>query len=339
MYKERIELYKKLEELRQSKLLVYITGDRPGFETQIAQDVLNYFSDQLDRIGDTKRISLLLYTQGGDTMAAWSIVNLIKQFCDEFEVIIPSKAHSSGTLISIGANKIIMTKQATLGPIDPSISTALNPQIPGANIQAKFPVSVEAVKGYLELAKEELNIVDDKSLALIYNKLSETVHPLVLGQVYRTRSQIKMVAEKLLKSQVSENGTVDNIISFLCSDSGSHDYTINRKEAKDSLKLNIEKPSEEEYTIIKSIYTSIKQELELDKPFDFNLILNNSEDGIYSNRRVILESIYGGSDAFISEGNLIRQIIPNNGMQPQSIVNDNRTFEGWRHEENEQYNK
>lgn len=117
---------------------------------------MDYFIEHLDLIGVTKKISLLLYTRGGNTLVAWSIVTLIKQFCDEFEVIIPLKAHSSGTLISLGANKILMTKQATLGPIDPSVNDALNPQVPGAGPHAKVPVSVESVKGFLELAKDEL---------------------------------------------------------------------------------------------------------------------------------------------------------------------------------------
>lgn len=55
MYNDRLELYKKLEELRESKVLVYVTGDRPGFETQIARDSVDYFSDQLDKIGDVKK--------------------------------------------------------------------------------------------------------------------------------------------------------------------------------------------------------------------------------------------------------------------------------------------
>ena len=59
-----------------------------------------------------------MYTRGGNTLAGWSIINLIRQFCDELEIIIPSKAHSTGTLMALGANSIIMTKQATLGPID-----------------------------------------------------------------------------------------------------------------------------------------------------------------------------------------------------------------------------
>jgi 1,4-dihydroxy-2-naphthoyl-CoA synthase len=89
MYNERLELYKEIENRRNSKLLVYITGDRPGFETQIHPEILDYFIDHLDKIGNAEKISLLLYTRGGNTLAAWSLVNLIRQFCDEFEVIIP----------------------------------------------------------------------------------------------------------------------------------------------------------------------------------------------------------------------------------------------------------
>jgi ClpP class serine protease len=109
MFKDRIENYKWLEINRETKLLVYFTGDRQGMETQIAPDVLEYFSEHLDKIGKVKKISLLLYTRGGDTMAAYSLVNLIRQFCTEFEIIIPSKARSSGPIISLGSYKIVMT--------------------------------------------------------------------------------------------------------------------------------------------------------------------------------------------------------------------------------------
>lgn len=101
MYTNRVELYRKLEENLGSKVLVYITSDRAGFEANIAQDVIDLFINQLDSIGIQQKISLYLYTRGGDTAAAWNIVNLLRQYCDELEVVIPHKAHSAGTLISI----------------------------------------------------------------------------------------------------------------------------------------------------------------------------------------------------------------------------------------------
>ena len=107
MIKDRLQLYKEIETERNSKLLVFITGDRPNLETQISSEMQDYFVDHLDKFNLPEKISLFLYTRGGDTMAAWSLINLIKQFCKSYEVIITAKARSAGTLISLGANKII----------------------------------------------------------------------------------------------------------------------------------------------------------------------------------------------------------------------------------------
>ncbi|MDR1870760.1 MAG: hypothetical protein LBS60_02340 [Deltaproteobacteria bacterium] len=136
MYKDRINLYKTLEVKSNSKLLVYITGDRQGFETQIADDSLDFFINQLDKFGVSDKISLYLYTRGGLIHTAWNIINLILQFCKELEVIVPYKAYSAGTLLCLGANSIMMTKQAALGPIDPTIGANLNPLIPGQPLQS-----------------------------------------------------------------------------------------------------------------------------------------------------------------------------------------------------------
>lgn len=334
MYSNRIELYKKLEEKLNSKLLVYITSDRPGFEASIAQDVIDIFINQLDKIGVTEKISLYLYTRGGDTAAAWNIINLLRQYCDTLQVVIPHKAHSAGTLISIGANSIIMTKQATLGPIDPSVNTPLNPPIPNAPPQNNYPVSVEAVKGYLAFAKEELAIKDDLALSNIMIKLSEHVHPLVLGQVYRARAQIKMLAEKLLTNQVTDSAKIKDIIAFLCSDSGSHDYTINRREAKNSLGLNIEKPDDEMYNIIKEIYDDISSELGFGVPFD-PLSVSQTNGGAYNVKRALIESVCGGSDYFVTEGVVKQVAVPGApGQAPQQAIQTTKIFEGWKYERN-----
>mgnify|MGYP002624152997 CR=1 FL=1 len=319
MYQNRIELYKQLEEQFSSKALVYITSDRPNMGAQIASDVIDFFIQHLDRIGPCDKISLFLYTRGGETAAAWNIINLLRMYCDNLQVIIPHKAHSAGTIISLGANEIVMTKQATLGPIDPSINTALNPVTPGGGT---FPVSVEAVKGYLEFAKEELAIKDDIALSNIFMKLTESVHPLVLGQVYRSRAQIQMLAEKLLVNQVTDPQKIKNIISFLCSDSGSHDYTINRREAKDDLALKIEKPNTDQYKLIKRIYDDISDELLFNQAFNIGTI-----NGAYSVRRCLLESIEGGSDYFVTEG----QVLHITGPNGEELIQNRVLFEGWRH--------
>jgi hypothetical protein len=330
MYCDRVNLYNQLEEKRVSKVLLYATSDRRNLETRIASDILPFFIDHLDAIGDVDKISLVLYTQGGETLAAWSLVNLIRNFCKDFEIIVPFHCHSAGTLICLGADRIIMTKQATLGPIDPSINGPMNPEKIINNQSVNVPVNVEFVNGFLEMARDELKIVDENALAGILKILSEKIHPLALGQVQRTRAQIQMLARKLLQHQKIDSQQQDEIIKFLCKESGSHDYTIYRREAKDELGLNIEKPDDELYAIIKHIYTDIKDEMELDKPFEPPLILAEKTEHTYSYHRALIDSILGGSDVFISEGEMKKSTIVQQGIN-QVVVHDNRIYEGWRH--------
>lgn len=321
MYIDRVSIYQKLEKSFRSKILVYVTSDRPNMGAQIAKDVIDYFIEHLDRIGPCKKISLILYTSGGDTSAAWNIVNLLRMYCDELQVIVPHKAHSSGTIISLGANEIVMTKQATLGPIDPSIHSPLNPI--ALNGIGPIGVSVEAVKGYLEYAKNELNIEDEKVLADIFIKLSEFVHPLVLGQVYRSRAQIQMLAEKLLQNQDIDKDKIKKIVDFLCSESGSHDYTINRREAKEDLGLIVKKPTKKQYELIKALYDDICDELKFNTPF-----LIEELNGAYIARRCLLESIVGGSHYYTTEGVVIHGTTPDGQLAIQNAVK----FNGWRHD-------
>lgn len=331
MLKNRLDNYKILEDSRNSKLLVYVTSDRKGLETQLASDILAPFANHLDIIGDVDKITLYIYTRGGATLTAWSLVNLIRSFCKDFEVIVPFNCHSAGTLISLGANRIVMTKQATLGPIDPSTNGLMNPQIEMNNKKVRVPVSVEHVTGYLEMAKNDFGIKGADKLTDIYLSLSEKIHPLSLGEVYRSKSQIQMLATKLLKYQNLEKDKEKEIIKFLCSESGSHDYTIYRKEAKDELGLKIEKPTEELYKTINDIYLDIESELELRETFDPKIILASTNPYNYSFRRALIESTEGDCDVFLSEGTLNKTTIAQGNIQ-QTAIQDNRTFEGWKHE-------
>jgi hypothetical protein len=153
-------------------------------------------------------------------------------------------------------------------------------------------------------------------------KLSDYVHPLVLGEVYRSREQIKMLASKLLLNHSVKEEYKQRIIDFLCSDSGSHDYTINRREAKKELKLNVEKPNNKQYKIVKDIYNDYSNELGLNQVLDPRVI-----QGAFAVRRGFIESIDGGSDYFISDGNMVT--VEKDGQQ---AIQRNMLFEGWRHE-------
>ena len=324
----RKSLLRKVEEVRNSNAILYVTGDRQGLETKIGQDVIDLFVDHLDAVGPVDKISLILYTAGGDTSAAWNLVNLVRMFCEDFEVIVPGKCMSAGTLISLGANRIVMTKQATLGPIDPTIQHPLGPSIPGASVDARVGVSVEAVNGYLDAIRN----CGNKNLegqALL--DLSNKVHPLVLGQIFRSRQQIRDLAEKLLnRSTIGEN-KVQQIVGFLCSESGSHDYTINRREAV-GLGLNIEKCSSSLYGVLRSMSQSYSIQMKLREPHDVSALVATRENSErYAFTRAIIESFEHGSHHFTSEG-VMETIHINTENQPKPTIafQDHRHFEGWR---------
>lgn len=329
MYQQRLELYRQVEAERKTKVIAFSTGNRKGMETNISGDTIDFFTEHLDRIGNVPKISLFLYTLGGDTLAAYNIVNLIREFCSTFEIIIPNKCRSAGTLMALGADNIIMTKQATLGPIDPSLRSPLNPIAPNTNPPMQIQVSVESVKGYFGLLKKELGVSGSRALSPAYIKLSEHIHPLLIGDIYRTQRQILMLATKLLQVSKSPKKTRKQIISFLCSDSGSHDYPISRTEAR-NMGLRIESPTMEFYTGLKRWYNDIAEELCLFKAYSPVEEIGDEKDKRYLYRRAIIESVEGGQDAYISEGILSQEFIPVNGIQ-QRKLRDNRIADEWRH--------
>lgn len=223
-----------------------------------------------------------------------------------------------------------MSKQATLGPIDPSVTSPLNPSVPGANPDAKHPVSVEAINGYLELAKE-MGIKDGDNNLGVLQMLTAHVHPLVLGSVFRTRSQIRMMGKRLLLGHMScSEAKIDEILDFLCSESGSHDYTINRSEARDVLGLNVETPSEDLYNLMWGIHNDIAEEMELRVPFEPGLNISTSEakTSRYQLVRGLVESIEVGAHRYLSEGT----VTPVNLPDGQLGLRDRRHLEGWKHE-------
>ena len=69
-YQDRQAVYKKIEKNRGSRVIAYVTGDRAGMQTQISNEAVDLFGEHLDAVFPTKKISLILHTMGGNTLAA-----------------------------------------------------------------------------------------------------------------------------------------------------------------------------------------------------------------------------------------------------------------------------
>jgi len=327
----RMQLIREIENEMDSRLVVYITGDRQGQETRIAGDIFHFCHQHLQMIGEQESISLFLYTRGGLTMAGFGIANLFREFCKSFSVIIPFRAHSCGTLITLGANKIIMTKMGQLSPIDPSIDHPLGPQaqIPGAppGITQRVPINVEDAVTFLEFAKKEGGLAKEESLASVFGRLSSEVNPLALGAVSRAREQIGFLARTLLSRYMADQERIDNVVRTLTQERFSHDYIIGRREAKESLQLPIvDVPLKLEELVLK-LFDEYSNLLELNVPYNPEIYLGQNNAISFSLNRGILES-YDFTHAYQSRLQVQRLQITRESI-PQTIHNTTRLSEGW----------
>ena len=267
---DKKSLIQQIEELRKSRVITYLTSDRQGpVNARVAMDIIPIISKQLREVGKTENIDLFLYSSGGDTMVPWRLVSMIREYCGKFSVLVPYKAHSAATMISLGADEIVMSDLSELSPIDPSTANVFNPQDP-QNPQNKIPISVEDVMAYFDLAKNKFGIKSDEDLAKIFNKFVEAnpqIHPLSLGNVNRTHNLIRMLAKRLLKSHKSpmKEEEIEKIVDYFTEKLYSHQYFIGRKEAKEDLGLKTVTNADGLLSqTMTDLYEEYKKEMELD---------------------------------------------------------------------------
>jgi len=320
------ELIKKIEQKRGSKVITYVTSDRQGpVNARVAMDIIPIISSQLRKIGKQEKIDLVLYSAGGDTMVPWRLVSMIREYCDQFSVIIPYKAHSAATMISLGADEIVMSDMSELSPIDPSTANVFNPVDP-QNPQNRIPISVEEVMSYFDLAKNKFGIKSDEELTKIFNKFVEStpsIHPLALGNVNRTHNLIKILAKRLLKShtQPLKEEEIEKIIDFLTEKLYSHQYYIGRKEAKEDLGIKSVVFADKELSdLMTEIYEEYNNEMKMTEVWN----LENEIEGKMENGReyriAFVENAETGNHFGISmEFKKVQQNIPQ--QTPQGIIN------------------
>lgn len=270
-YSERQRWVETIESDLDSRLITYVTSDRQKpFQAKMASDVVRPFHEHLIHVGSVPKIDLFLFSLGGDTIVPWRLVNLIREYCQEFRVLVPYKAHSAATLIALGADEIVMGPMAELSPIDPSISTPFNPPDPNNPHEPKIDISVEDVTGFVNLARERVGITDQGNLIRVLEKLSENVHPLALGAVYRSHALIRLLAAKLLALHMknpADAQRIPKIVDDLAEKLYYHNYLICRKEAEE-LGLKVTPPSVALENSMWQLYLGYEVEMDLGQPFD-----------------------------------------------------------------------
>lgn len=329
---DRLRLIGEIERLRGSRVLAAIWGDRPGHQTIVAPDAHTVFFQHLENIGKVEKIDVVLYTQGGQTLAAWGLANLVREYCDELGVLIPHRALSAGTLFTLAANQVIMTRLGQLSPIDPSVNSPLGPAIQNPIGQTQIvPISVEDVAGFLDLARKEAGLKEERSILAAFDRLSTQVHPLALGAVFRSREQIAQLADRLLAYHMDDADERQRIVARLTRELGSHDYLIGRTEAKDSLKLNVVDVEPDIETRLKALFEEYSTLLEMGTPWNPDGFLGAQPQAVATFNRAIIETTTI-THLFQTTKEMQRVQVPTQPI-PTIGVQERVSFEGWRVEQ------
>lgn len=275
MFDNRKELIKKIEKIRKRPLITYVTSIRPNMGCPMAGDSIESIIEQLELIErDSKEIDFLIISNGGDPIASLRIISLLRERFEKVSVIVPYVAYSAATVLSLGADEIVMHPFSNLGPVDPQITVSHNN---GQGQQERLKFSSEDLRNYIDFVKEDIGISDQRYLTESITPLLEDVGPLSIGSAKRGQQLSLTLSEKLLSLHINDANKCKSIAKALNSSYYHHGYAVGNKEAKD-IGLPITNPTPELEKLLWTLWKDYSDEMKCEEPFDIVKTVMNNPD-------------------------------------------------------------
>ena len=263
-YTERKELFKKCEELRGIPLITYVTSIRPNNSSRMAGDAIHQIIAQVQSIpAEKEEIDFLIISNGGDPITALRIVNILRERFKKVSVLIPFVAFSAATILSLGADEIVMHPYSNLGPVDPQLSV-IKPNGAGQHSQLQF--SSEDIRNYIEFIRSDVGITDQAHLISAFNSLATDVGPLPIGSSKRGQQLSLSLSAKMLETHLDDKNKAATIAKSLNTSYYHHGYALSRQEAK-SIGLNVVYPNPELESVLWDIWLNYCDEMKCDREF------------------------------------------------------------------------
>jgi hypothetical protein len=261
---DRPEIFKQFEEIvaeitsrRKRSLLVMFysgpAGEIKPRDIKILEDVFNDFLE--DKKKDKfYELDLLIQTRGGDANTSYRLIQLIRSYCKRLNVLVATYAHSGGTLITFGADKIEMGRSATLSPIDVQIHNK-------EESESFALLSIEKFIEFLTHSAKSANIEGEKERTHFITELTkmlvDEVGPADLGELFRLRGMTILHSKILLLNYMFNNHSykkeiVAKIISKFNQESPTHNFAMDFELVKDA-GLTVETMDGNDYKLLKSL--------------------------------------------------------------------------------------
>jgi hypothetical protein len=140
------------------------------------------------------------------------------------------------------------------------------------------------------LALNEVKLKGEVSLRRVFELLADKIHQLVLGAVHRSREQIGFLASNLMGYHCSDKEKIEDVVKVPPRQRFSHDYIISRREAQESLHLDVLRPTDEQTKVIVDLFNAYDGVLQLSSPYNPETVLGAQEVGAAVCDRGIIES-------------------------------------------------
>lgn len=238
-----------LEALRKNRVIM--------IASMIGDDTLRVLYECLRRRSRCARLDLVLSTGGGLVTTARQIALLLREYTDYLTIFVPYRARSSGTLLCLSADELVLGPMAELGPIDSHIGSAGTPP-PGAPSM----ISVEDIRSFRDMATEWFGVDREEDRLQVLALVAQRVFPTSLSSFYRFDRLIKKIANELLERQLPNAGPDirTRIVNQLVNGYYAHDYTLSRAEVRE-LGLKARDASPEEEMLLWALITSYREHM------------------------------------------------------------------------------
>jgi hypothetical protein len=254
---KRLDLLSAIGRRHDAAAIAYLTSTRAGIYASINWKDMLVLEPHVRAARDqgVQNLDIVLVTHGGISVAPWDIMAMIREYVSgTVRVILPAVAYSAGTLISLGADEVVMGPGSILGPVDGQFHWPSGKWLRHA--------SVSDFQAFLDFVKDQGLTGGD-----IRKKIPEWfvtgMDAPAVGALYRMLREDKRVIGKMLGSRrlPLSRGANQKIADFLLIGVGEHGQSIRRTEARQaglSFIADIEKSGvESEVGQLYAIYSDI----------------------------------------------------------------------------------